>query len=130
MKPSTSFAAAVGVAALGLAALYGGVVSPHPESWYRDRLAASVTGTTEAVCFMARADVLTSNAVYEVDKLEKHHECLGQALWYSWCFKRQPVMALIVPAADLPVYRRVKAFVESNSTVRVIGIQQGSGLVL
>lgn len=99
----------------------------HNESWYRDILAKCVSGRTESVCFMGRVDVETKLEVYEVDKLEKHHEALGQAMWYGWATGKKPRMALIVPFGEWRKFLAIKGFVESNSLVRVVAIQAETG---
>lgn len=126
------FNSALQAEATGTCTLRRGVESKylHLEAWYRDKLAEAVYGATEVHCYLGRIDVATATRVYEVDKLEKHHECLGQALWYGWATKRKPAMALIVPFGEWSKFCRIKAFVESNSTVQVIALDESTGNIM
>lgn len=111
---------------------YAGEV-PRPESWYRDRVAKAVHGQTEVSCQGGRADVVTERQAIEIDFLHKHHESLGQALWYAWTLHRQPVMALILDTSDsnqVATLRLVRGIVMSNSSVRVWAVDARTGAIV
>jgi hypothetical protein len=64
------------------------------ESLWRDALASNVNGRIEVKLASGRADVVTSNEVFEVDKPTKWKEGMGQALAYAQELNRKPVLAI------------------------------------
>lgn len=64
------------------------------ESLWRDALAYTVNGRTEVHLATGRADVVSSNEVFEVDQPSKWKEGMGQALAYAQDLKLKPVLAL------------------------------------
>lgn len=65
------------------------------ESVWRDRLAVRLHGQTEVKTEVGRADVVTSNEVFELDFQHKWKEGLGQVQAYAKELRKAPVLALI-----------------------------------
>lgn len=74
---------------------YFDLPSGASESSWRDALAAKVNGVTEATLVSGRADVATSNEVFEVDWIRNWKQGMGQTLAYSGASGKLPVLALI-----------------------------------
>lgn len=66
----------------------------HEEHRLRDVLAAQLGGITEAVLPFGRADVLTANAVFEVEPYKTWRNGVRQALAYSAQIGLPPAVAL------------------------------------
>jgi len=65
------------------------------ESLWRDALAQRNGGRTEFKLQTGRADIVTSNEVFEVDWVRKWKEGMGQALAYAGESNRKPVLVLL-----------------------------------
>jgi hypothetical protein len=77
--------------------------SQHESTWSA-ALADVLGGETEVSVEYGRVDVVSALYAVEVDRLNKWHEAIGQALHYASATKKSPVVALIVPdiaAADI-----------------------------
>ena len=76
-----------------------GQTRPAPrltESWYRDRLAECLGGTSEyRLPDGTRVDVLTADVAFEVDWPPNLWQAVGQALWYAKRTGRRPAIYLI-----------------------------------
>ena len=65
------------------------------EARWRDALSAKLQGRTEVKLATGRADLVTSNEVFELDKPTKWKEGLGQIIAYSQELKLKPVLAIM-----------------------------------
>lgn len=68
------------------------------ESHWSSALAEVLSGTTEAPVDGGRVDVLTEHYAIEVDRLEKWHEAIGQAIHYAAKTGKAPVAAIMLPS--------------------------------
>ena len=74
--------------------LYVEVKKSQSEPAWRDALAAKLKGKKEVAIEGGRIDVLTATQAIEVDRPNKWHEGLGQALHYAEATGKQGVLAL------------------------------------
>jgi len=65
------------------------------ESIWRDLLASNLYGRVEIKLPSGRADVVTSNEVYELDRPTKWKEGMGQVLAYAQDLQLKPVLAIM-----------------------------------
>lgn len=97
--------------------------SSDDEASWSDALEQRIGGVREAAVEGGRADLLVGSFAVEVDRLEKWHEGVGQALHYGSVTGKQPALALILGSdAGRP-----------NETLRLVDrvcVEQGIRLVL
>lgn len=67
-----------------------------------------LTGETEVTVESGRADVITDLFAIEVDKLDKWHEAIGQALHYANETEKIPCIALIMSRENWPLDTKSK----------------------
>ena len=82
------------------------------ETVWSTALAKALGGVTEAPVQSGRVDVLTSRFAIEVERLEKWHEGIGQALHYSDQTGRLACIALIVEDGNWPISPKALEFVK------------------
>ncbi|MBK1881008.1 hypothetical protein JIN85_01200 [Luteolibacter pohnpeiensis] len=79
-----------------LASVSFGKEVSHPESWYRDKAAASLGGKTEVRVSNGRVDIVTDDYAIEVEKASNWKESIGQCLWYSLQTNKKAGIVLVV----------------------------------
>jgi hypothetical protein len=72
------------------------IANAQPESWYAERIASALHGTTEYPVENGRVDVVTNDYAIEVKRADDWKHAIGQSLWYALQTNKKPGIVLIV----------------------------------
>ena len=111
--------------------LPAGIEKPRESHW-RDALAEHFRQTesdvkTEVVLKGGRCDVVTEEFAIEVDRANKWHEAIGQALHYALYLKKKPCIALFGAEKLSPASREALKRIAGRRKVEIIFLHLKTG---
>ena len=101
----------------------------HLESFYQKKFCEIIDGQREKQVSLGRIDVETSNAVFEVEFLNKFKEAIGQCTWYAWTTGKRPGVVFIVRNDQTNKYNEVLDTITNHSGIIVFAMDADGNLL-